>query len=250
MTLKIESSVHRTYNLHFSDLKLTNHEKAILLLAVMCQGIVGERVSSSSLANMWPKGLFRVVYHPSYISECIDKGWIERSGRGFLVMTDDGSDHLENLSESKDIQYSGSTELFVFPPKKAQNFDEMIRKALAGSTLKVRIADSYVDETIFDIFLSSIPDDIAIELMYNHSTGIPYDARESRFRIQYPKFKSGKYTKLHDRYLIIDDIGYMIGPSLKDAAVKSPATVVRLDVIETKKLLLHFDNIFANITKK
>jgi len=50
-----------------------------------------------------------------------------------------------------------------------------------------------------------------------------------------------RYKHLHDRFFVVDDLGYVLGPSIKDAASNSPALVVELAAGE-KKLLQSFFN--------
>lgn len=50
---------------------------------------------------------------------------------------------------------------------------------------------------------------------------------------------------LHDRFLVIDDIGYIIGPSLKDATRNSPALVVKLGAADSRQLLRFFDGMWG-----
>jgi hypothetical protein len=44
-----------------------------------------------------------------------------------------------------------------------------------------------------------------------------------------PAFVFRRYKPLHDRFVIVDNTGYVLGPSIKDAASNSPALIVELD---------------------
>ncbi|HSX31460.1 MAG TPA: hypothetical protein VLE99_06090, partial [Candidatus Saccharimonadales bacterium] len=119
-----------------------------------------------------------------------------------------------------------------------------LRNILCVATQQVRIADSYVDGTIFDNLLDQIPEDVPINLMYGEMQG-DFKARAKRFGIQYTGFAARSYPVLHDRFLIIDDIGYIIGPSLKDATRNSPALVVKLGAADSRQLLRFFDGMWG-----
>jgi hypothetical protein len=94
----------------------------------------------------------------------------------------------------------------------------------------------WVDETIFDKVLDVIPKNCTIKLICAKPRGT-YDARAKRFAREYSNFVTKKYNHLHDRFLIVDDAAYILGPSIKDAASNSPALVVALG--PKGKSLLH-----------
>jgi hypothetical protein len=97
-----------------------------------------------------------------------------------------------------------------------------------------------VDETIFDTVFDVIPQTIPIKLLYSRALGT-FAAKAVRFLKQWTQFSSKKYKHLHDRFMVIDNAGYVLGPSIKDAASNSPAVVVELDSNE-KRLLKNFFN--------
>ena len=238
------------YTKDFANHPLTHAEKIVLAVACLSGGVVGQAIPTSTLQRKWPKSLFSVVYHPNYLVDSESMGWVDRSQRGTVMLTDEGSAHLHSLViESEPAPLDDSTELIVFSPKQAHDFDSFLRKILSSATHMVQIADSYVDTTIFDTLLGEIPSGIKIDLMINHGNDAAFQQRAQRFQIQYPQFHYARYPKLHDRYIIVDGIGFVVGPSLKDATVNAPALLVRVDSTESKKLTRLFDNIYSNLRK-
>jgi hypothetical protein len=85
-----------------------------------------------------------------------------------------------------------------------------------------------------------IPQTVPIKLLYSRAMGT-FAAKAIRFSKQWTQFASKEYKHLHDRFMVIDNAGYVLGPSIKDAASNSPAVVVELDSNE-KRLLKNFFN--------
>ena len=105
------------------------------------------------------------------------------------------------------------------------------------------IADSWVNDTIFDNLLDNIPRNVAVRLIYGHKKE-SFDSRAIRFGKEWDSFLAKELCDLHDRFLIADDAGYVIGPSLKDAAVNSPAIVVRLRQKDSLLLKKFFEQLW------
>ncbi len=251
--INYESSLRANFIKFLRDKNPSHAEKVLFVTASLSKGIVGEPVRVGIIKQRWPKTLFAVTYHSKYVQECEDSGWIERPQTGQYALTDEGMAHLNELiypiNTATALPLSNSTELLVFSAKQAHDFDSLIRKALAAATAYVMIADSYVDDTIFDTLLGVIPSLVRIDLMYNNGATATFHARAKRFKVQYPGFNYGHYPKLHDRYIVIDGIGFVVGPSLKDATVNAPAIVVRIDSEQSKRLTTSFTNIYKNVTK-
>jgi hypothetical protein len=248
--IEFNGTLRGSYTKFFHDQQLTHAEKVLFIVAFLGRGIVGQAVSTAAIKQAWPKSLLAVVFHAKYVLESEDQGWIERIRPGQLALTDDGLVRLQEMMNTEEgLPLSDKTELLVFSAKKAHDFDSLLRQAFSSAKSHVLIADSYVDETIFDTLLAVIPVGIRIDLMYNHDNGNTFHQVAKRFKVQFPDFHYGHYPKLHDRYLVIDGIGFVIGPSLKDATVNAPAIIVRLDTKQSAKLTTLFTNIYKNITK-
>lgn len=247
---QLQGTLRGTYAKFFHDERLTHAEKVLFVVAFLGRGIVGQIVSTGAIKRAWPKSLFGVVFHSKYIVESEDQGWVDRIRTGQLALTDDGLARLEEMMNTEEgLALSDKTELLVFSAKKAHDFDSLLRQALSSAKSHILIADSYVNETIFDTLLGVIPAGVRIDLIYNHDGGNTFHQVAKRFKVQFPDFHYGHYPKLHDRYLVIDGIGFVIGPSLKDATVNAPAIVVRLDTKQSAKLTTLFANIYKNIKK-
>ena len=250
MTIDFSRSVRSIYGQHFVSLDINNAEKYLLVVAAVTNGIIGDPVRAGLVQKAWLKQLFKVAYHYRHSVEAETVGWVDRTRQGYVSVTKDGIRHLESFfGDMTGRPLDDKTELIVFSAKQTHDFDSLLRSILFAATSRVRIADSYVDETIFDTLLASIPKSTRVELMFNHDSGTEFHERVKRFKIQYPDFHYARYPKLHDRYIVVDTIGFVVGPSLKDAPVNAPAIIVRIGSEQSLKLVQLFDNTFKNLTK-
>jgi hypothetical protein len=141
-----------------------------------------------------------------------------------------------------ELKKAGS--LIIVNRRATHTFDKFLRTTLAAAKNQVLIADSWVDDTIFDTVLDVIPGDCTVKLLYAHARG-NFDARAKRFSQQYSKFAAKRYKPLHDRFTVVDGTAYILGPSIKDAATNSPALVVALGSKEKNSLQAFFGGLWS-----
>lgn len=231
-------------NAYFAKLPptLNGAEKFLAVAAYDARGVERAEVATQQIKSLWRKSILKVSYNPAYYNHAQKKGWVDPVRPGVLVITEQGAEYLHGLIGGGSLSRSSSG-LHIFNQKNTHSFDKFLRTALAGAQRRVLLADSYVDETIFDNVLDSVDQNVQIRLLYGrqYNSFIP---RAARFKIQYARYEMKEYKKLHDRFLIIDDSGYIVGPSIKDAADKSPALVVKLGGGDSKTLLKFFQSIW------
>lgn len=230
---------------HFDVVAMNGGEKMLALSALLAKGTVDE-LTQQQARKAWLKSILKITPNPSYYHRACSEGWLKPTDKqGTFTVTDKGYEHLESIQVSGTGRTNtSSTKLDIFTTGKTHNFDKFLRTVFSAATTEVLIADSYVDETIFDNLLDQIPENIPISLLYGNKQG-SFAPRAKRFGSQYRGFIAKSHGSLHDRFMIVDDIGYIIGPSLKDAARKSPATVVQLNLTDTKKLKKFFGSFWA-----
>jgi hypothetical protein len=59
------------------------------------------------------------------------------------------------------------------------------------------------------------------------------------------KFAHRRYKHLHDRFIVVDDLAFILGPSIKDAATNSPALVIALGSKEKNSLQTFFGELWS-----
>jgi len=235
----------KAYLTSFPLRKMSGQQKFLALAAYCASGSLDVEIEVTVIREKWPKAMFGFEYHATFYARADEAGWVKPVRTGFLSVTQDGLEHLSALTEAEITTASRTVSgIQVFGIKQTHSFDKFLRGVFAQAKKSVFIADSYVDDTIFDNVLDVVPSSTVIKLIYNRKQGA-YDARVKRFKTQYANFETKRYAALHDRFFIVDGTGYMIGPSIKDAARKSPALVVSLSASDSKKLLNFFQTIFS-----
>ena len=95
---------------------------------------------------------------------------------------------------------------------------------------RIIIIDNYIDKSILDM-LAYKKENVSVKIVTNNNNLIKLDI--NKFNSQYPNLSIKSSNKFHDRFLVIDDILYHIGASLKDLGKKC----FGINKIEDKKYL-------------
>ena len=228
---------------------MTGHQKFLASAALQCHGRTTVCGTTKVIQLNWRKSSLGIRYNPAFYERAQQEGWVDPvSGvKGTFVVTQNGLDHLEALPSIEMPSNGGGLKqinrLFIVNRKATHSFDKLLRNIFAESKTQVSIADSWVDETIFDSVLDVIPKSVPVRLLYANVKG-SFDQRARRFSIEYGRFAVRRYKPLHDRFIVADESAYVLGPSMKDAASKSPGLVIALDSREKRSLLSHFDELW------
>lgn len=227
--------------------KMTGHQKFLAVAAVSSRGREGVEIAANDIKKQWRKSLLKAKYNPSFYDRAQGEGWTNPVGKGMLVVTQAGLDHLTALPtldrELSTGELKQSGRLIMVNRKATHTFDKFLRNILAEAKTQVLIADSWVDETIFDNILDVIPTSVPVRLVYAQARG-SFQQRATRFSKEYGRFVCRRYKALHDRFMAVDDKAYVLGPSIKDAASNSPALIVELDAKEKRLLQSFFDELW------
>jgi len=224
---------------------MSGHQKFVALAAIRCKGHLKQDVATQDIQKLWRKSVLGVEYNPAYYDRAQRAGWVDPTGtKGVFSLTQPGLENLEALVPeftAGDLKKSGS--LTIFGRKATHTFDKFLRTILAAARNQVLIADSWVDGTIFDTVLDVIPKDCTFKLVYAQARD-KFEERANRFSEQYTRFVRKRYKHLHDRFMVVDEAAYILGPSIKDAASNSPAIVVTLGQKEKNSLQEFFGEIW------
>jgi hypothetical protein len=230
--------------------KLSGHQKFLALSALRAGGKVGASVSTRDVSARWKKSILGIEYNSAFYDRAQGEGWVDPTDgrRGAFSITQSGLEHLEALggmggrASTTELRQAGG--LFLVNRRAAHSFDKFLRMVFAEAKSEVLIADSWVDGTIYGTVLDVLPRSLSVRLVFAQARG-NFDARSTRFSTEYQKFAVRRYKALHDRFVIVDGKGYILGPSIKDAATNSPALVVRLDGQESRLLTNFFGELWA-----
>ena len=231
--------------------EMSGHQKFVAVAALQSRGKPNVQVATKEVRAQWRKSLLRIRYNPAFYDRAQQEGWVDPiSGKkGVFVVTQAGLDHLAALPKLDSELSAGELKraggLIIVNRKATHTFDKFLRKILAEAKMQVVIADSWVDETVFDNVLDVIPKSVPVKVIYAQAKG-SFDQRAKRFATEYKQFAVRRYKSLHDRFMVVDDTGYVLGPSIKDAASNSPALVVELHAKEKRLLQSFFDELWKN----
>lgn len=198
------------------------------------------------MCNKRGGNLLRVKYNPVCYDRAQRAGWADPTGaKGKFRLTQAGVENLDALvPEIRSGELIRAGGLIIVNRKATHTFDKFLRTTLANAKSHVLVADSWVDGTIFDTILDVIPKDCIFKLIYARAVD-RFDERAKRFSRQYAKFAHKRYKHLHDRFMVVDETAYVLGPSIKDAASNSPALVVVLGTKEKNSLQAFFGDLWS-----
>lgn len=157
------------------------------------------------------------------------------------------SDRLDRRLLEQDMKIAAirtDVDFFVrtsLPPKEGIFFDGQIFDAyafIAGLIRKARhrivVIDNYIDDSVL-VQLSKRTPGVTVDI-YDGQISRQLRQDVEKHNAQYPGVTLHKYTKAHDRFLIIDEEVYHIGHSLKDLGKKLFA-FSKMDVMTGSELI-------------
>lgn len=179
---------------------------------------VGYRVNSrnATIFRQWANKVLKDYLLRGY---AINQRLIEMSDRlDRRLLEQDG----KIAAIRRDIDFFVRTSL---PPKEGIFFDGQIFDAyafIAGLIRKAKhrivVIDSYIDDSVL-VQLSKRNPGVTVDI-YDGQISRQLRQDVEKHNAQYPGVTLHKYTKAHDRFLIIDEEVYHIGHSLKDLGKK------------------------------
>ncbi len=114
-----------------------------------------------------------------------------------------------NLPPNQGVFYDGQVfDAYVF-----------VADLIKSAKKSILLIDNYIDETVLQLFTKRNKN-VEVKIYTKNITKILKQDLE-KYNIQYPKIEIQKFSKAHDRFLIIDEkVIYHIGASLKDLGKK------------------------------
>lgn len=195
---------------------------------------VGYRVNSrnATIFRQWANKVLKDYLLRGY---AINQRLIEMSDRlDRRLLEQDG----KIAAIRRDIDFFVKTSL---PPKEGIFFDGQIFDAyafIAGLIRKAKhrivVIDNYIDDSVL-VQLSKRNPGVTVDI-YDGQISRQLRQDVEKHNAQYPGMTLHKYTKAHDRFLIIDEEVYHIGHSLKDLGKKLFA-FSKMDVMTGSELI-------------
>lgn len=134
----------------------------------------------------------------------------------------------------------------AFGPGDVYDFIKALSAAVGSTTKELFIVDPYLDEQIFDGYLTSAPAGIKVRLLAN-KYGPALKPAVQKFTAQHKlPVEIRLSAEFHDRVLFIDGLScWVMGQSLKDAAKAKPTYLVPLPTDVAKLKLSHYEAIWG-----
>ena len=115
----------------------------------------------------------------------------------------------------------------AYEPGEEYAFYKDLSSIVATATKDIFIVDAYLDEQVFNLYVAKVPDTATVRILSNKiGTNVDTVAR------MYAKSRSLELRSsadVHDREVFLDQRGWVIGQSIKDAARKKPTYLIELD---------------------
>ncbi|MFZ2541886.1 MAG: hypothetical protein WAW75_08965 [Gallionella sp.] len=126
----------------------------------------------------------------------------------------------------------------AFGPGAVYDFAKSFRDLLQSASTSLLVVDPFLDEQVFDAYLSVVNASVTVRLLAREHTAALKPA-VSAFVAQFKRaVEVRKSNRLHDRVVFVDDRScWVLGQSIKDAAANKPTYLAPLpqDVAMLKK---------------
>lgn len=135
----------------------------------------------------------------------------------------------------------------AFGPGDVYDFFRALNAALASATKSVFIIDPFLDDQVFDAYLSGVPANVSIRLLAHKHGGTLKPALQ-KFVAQHCVAVDIRIShEFHDRVLFIDGLScWVIGQSLKDAAKSMPTYIAPLSTDVAQLKLQHYEGVWVS----
>jgi hypothetical protein len=126
----------------------------------------------------------------------------------------------------------------AFGPGAVYDFHKTLRDLLASATTSLFIVDPYLDDQVFDAYLSTVSQQVQVRLLA-HEYATSLKSSVQKFVAQKSMAVEVRGSRaIHDRVVFIDDrTCWVLGQSIKDAAKTKPTYLAPLasDAAQLKK---------------
>lgn len=105
-------------------------------------------------------------------------------------------------------------------------FYKDLKDTIVGAKAKIFIVDNYLSTEFFELYAAAVPQGVSFLVLTDEVRG-NLAAVARKYAASHPlELRSSK--EVHDRHVFVDDRGWAVGQSIKDAARRKPTYVVEL----------------------
>ncbi|HSB16350.1 MAG TPA: hypothetical protein VLE22_18010 [Bryobacteraceae bacterium] len=114
----------------------------------------------------------------------------------------------------------------VYEPGDEYSFYRDLSSLIQATTQDILIVDAYLDEQLFNLYVSKVPDRATVRIL-SGKIG-PNVETVARMYANNRPLEMRSTANVHDRAIFLDQRGWVIGQSIKDAARKKPTYLIEL----------------------
>jgi hypothetical protein len=116
----------------------------------------------------------------------------------------------------------------AYVPGNDYEFYRDLKCIVEKGTRSLFIIDNYLDVQLFDLYMERVSPNVDIRVVTDQLRGA-VQAVAQKFANRTGPFELRTSKDAHDRHVFVDNRGWVIGQSIKDAAVKKPTYIIELD---------------------
>ncbi len=115
----------------------------------------------------------------------------------------------------------------AYDPGDEYAFYRDLSAIVARAAKDIFVVDAYIDEKVFNLYIDKVPPGATVRMLSN-KIGANVEAVAKMYAKSRP-LELRSSADAHDRVVFIDERGWVVGQSIKDAARKKPTYLVELD---------------------
>lgn len=137
----------------------------------------------------------------------------------------------------------------AFGPGAVYDFFKALNTVISSTQSSLLIVDPYMDDTIFDTYLSAVPKTVAIRLLVEGYSAKVKPAAQ-RFASQHGNpIEARRSPEFHDRVIFVDTSEcWVLGMSIRKAAESKPTYLAPLSPDIAALKLSHYERVWSNAT--
>lgn len=115
----------------------------------------------------------------------------------------------------------------VYEPGEEYAFYRDLSSLIVTTTQDIFIVDAYLDEQVFNLYVDKVPGRAAVRILSNKISANVETVAKMYAKSRPLELRSS--ADLHDRVIFLDQRGWVVGQSIKDAARKKPTYLIELN---------------------
>ena len=135
----------------------------------------------------------------------------------------------------------------AFGPGALYDFFKALSSVIASAKKSIFVLDPYLDEKVFDTYLSAVPKNVGVRLLTKCNVA-NIKAGKEKFTEQYQTvIDLRKSNAFHDRVVFVDGSEcWVLGQSIANAATSMPTYLAPLSADIAQLKLAHYENVWSS----